>query len=154
MRFHDAFGNEQLEAEAAAIVLRDLPEPLEDGLQLVSCDTCSRVRHREDDFSSYRLCAKENPSALAGEFDRVAEKVGQHLKHAFVIEHLRGLLEQRWLERGRPDLLLPILPPELEDLRRTLPRSALTAARQRQWAQALAALGVKCRGFFSMLPAL
>ena len=37
--------------------------------------------------------------------------------------------------------MLPILPPELEDLRRTLPRSALTAARLRHWAQALAALG-------------
>ena len=55
--------------------------------------------------------------------------------------HLRGQLGQRWLERGRPDFLLPILPPELEDLRHTLPRSALMAARLRQWAQALAALG-------------
>ena len=59
----------------------------------------------------------------------------------YMRSYLVGMLGLPLLERGRPDRLLPILRADLDELRRTIPHSALVAARQRLWAQALAALG-------------
>jgi tetratricopeptide (TPR) repeat protein len=45
-----------------------------------------------------------------------------------------GLMGQSLLDRGRPDLLLPILAADIDDMRRTLPRSGLLAHRLRSLA--------------------
>jgi hypothetical protein len=42
MCLHDALGDEQ--PEPSAVALTDLPEPLEDRLQMVTRDACTRVR--------------------------------------------------------------------------------------------------------------
>lgn len=78
--------------------------------------------------------------ALLADAQRELGASGHRIDPAFA-QYLRGTLGLRWVERGRPDLLLPILSPEIDELRRTLPHSALTAARLRSRAQALAALG-------------
>jgi serine/threonine-protein kinase len=59
----------------------------------------------------------------------------------FMRSYVVGLLGLPLLERGRPDRLLPILRADIDELKRTIPHSALVAARQRLWAQTLAALG-------------
>jgi tetratricopeptide (TPR) repeat protein len=59
----------------------------------------------------------------------------------YMVSYMRGILGLRLLDRGRPDLLLPILRADLDELKRTIPHSVLVASRQRLWAQTLAALG-------------
>jgi serine/threonine-protein kinase len=55
--------------------------------------------------------------------------------------YMAGLLAKQMMDRGRPDQMAPQLQAEVEDLRRTLPRSPLLAHRERVWALSQAALG-------------
>ncbi len=54
---------------------------------------------------------------------------------------LEGLLGRTLLARGRPDLALPLLSADIEDMRKTLPGSGGLALRELSMAEALAALG-------------
>jgi serine/threonine-protein kinase len=55
--------------------------------------------------------------------------------------YMTGVLAKQMMDRGRPDQMAPRLQSEVEDLRRTLPRSPLLAHRERVWALSQAALG-------------
>jgi tetratricopeptide (TPR) repeat protein len=55
--------------------------------------------------------------------------------------YMTGVLAKQMMDRGRPDQMAPLLQSEVEDLRRTLPRSPLLAHRERVWALSLAARG-------------
>jgi tetratricopeptide (TPR) repeat protein len=55
--------------------------------------------------------------------------------------YIAGLMGSSLLDRGRPDLLAPLLRADLANLERTLPNSPVRANRERVLAEVLAALG-------------
>jgi serine/threonine-protein kinase len=68
--------------------------------------------------------------------------------------YLTGLLGSLYMERGRPDLMEPLLQDEIKDLLQTLPGSALLAQRLRQLAEVQAALGDQHSAHATMATAL
>jgi serine/threonine-protein kinase len=85
--------------------------------------------------------------ARSGEGDTLLESVRAALRtndprhDAPMRSYMAGLLAKQLMDRGRPDLMAPQLQSEVEDLRRTLPRSPLLAHRERVLALSQAALG-------------
>src|SRR4051812_3334915 len=55
VRLHDTLGDEQSEAQPATVILRDLPEPLEDALQLVARDSRASIGDEEANIGVRRF---------------------------------------------------------------------------------------------------
>src|SRR6187549_3010563 len=86
MGFDDTPGDEEAEAHASPVIFPNLPEALEDGLQHVAGDARSSVADGEAKLVSGAFATNPDAAAVRGEFDRIRNDVGEHLKHPIVVK--------------------------------------------------------------------
>lgn len=84
--FHDASGDIKAEAQSSPIILPELPEPLENGLEHVVGDAGTCVADGKTKFVCGADAFNSNGAALRRELDRVRDEIGQHLEHSIAIE--------------------------------------------------------------------
>src|SRR3954454_16141143 len=86
LRFHDASRDIEPQAQTTPVAAPDLPEPPEDGFQVLGRDSRSRVRDRHAHLAIHALCPDGNARPRRRELDRVSDQVGDDLQRAVVIE--------------------------------------------------------------------
>src|SRR5436305_756111 len=86
LRFHDASRDVEPQAQTTPIAPPDLPEPPEDGFQVLGRDSRARVRDGNAHLTIRALRPDGDARPRRRELDRVSDQIGDDLQRAVVIE--------------------------------------------------------------------
>ena len=107
MGLHNAPRDVQAQAQSTPVVLADLPEPLEYGLQHRRGDSFTGVVHAKFKRLSDAFTVDADTATLGSELDRIGDQVGEDLQHTIVIEFRQARFLQHPAARGTRPLPMP-----------------------------------------------
>ena len=87
MGFHDASGYVQPQAQASAISLFDLREPLEYALERMVGYAATGIPDGKEDAALLPHAGDRDVPASRRELQRIRDQIGQHLENSLMIEH-------------------------------------------------------------------